>query len=122
MRLNEVINRFALVSGLEPAEVTKWTPVCIDAMNELKGKVQPQVLDSEENILRLSACAGVLAYYRYCLYSSGSEAKSFTAGAVSVTVSEFDVDKARKLWEFERKAVEDLLVSDESFCFKRVRV
>ncbi len=122
MRLNEVINRFALVSGLEPCEVSKWIPVCIDAMNELKGKLIPNALDSEENILRISACAGVLAYYRYCLYRSGSEAKSFTAGAVSVTMSEFDTEKARKLWEFERKAVEDLLVSDEDFCFKRVSV
>ena len=122
MRLNEVINRFALMSGLEPGEVTRWTPVCIDAMNELKSKLLPDALSSEENILRLSACAGVLAYYRYCLYKSGSEPKSFTAGAVSVTVSELDVEKAYKLWEFEKKSVENLLASSEDFCFKRVKV
>lgn len=120
MRLNEVINRFSLVSGLEPDEVSKWIPVCIDAMNELKGKLLPDVLDKEENVLRLSACAGVLAYYKYCLYQQGRDVKSFTAGSVSIAMSEFDPQKARKLWELERASVADLLVSPEDFCFKRV--
>lgn len=121
MRLNEVINRFSLVSGLEPREVSKWTPVCIDAMNDLKQRLRKGVPSCEEDVLRLSACAGVLAYYRYCLYMSGSQAKSFTAGSVSVTMTEFDTEKARKLWEFERKSVEDLLESEEGFFFRRVR-
>lgn len=122
MRLNEVINRFSLVSGLEPSEVTKWTPVCVDAMNEIKRKVLPGVLEDEGNVLRLSACAGVLAYYRYCMYKNGDKTKQFTAGAVSVTMENSDTEKAQKLWEFERKSVEDLLTSTEDFCFRRVNV
>ncbi len=121
MRLNEVINRFALVSGLEPSEVTRWTPLCVDAMNELRGKLIPDALKKEENVLRLSACAGVLAYYKYCLYKEGEGIKSFTAGAVSVTHSELDGEKARKLWEFERESVADLLESFEDFCFRSVK-
>ena len=122
MRLNEVINRFSLVSGLEPSEVTKWTPVCVDAMNEIKRKVLPGVLEDEGNVLRLSACAGVLAYYRYCMYKNGDRTKQFTAGAVSVTMENSDTEKAQKLWEFERRSVEDLLTSTEDFCFRRVNV
>ena len=122
MRLNEVINRFSLVSGLEPSEVTKWTPVCVDAMNEIKRKVLPGVLEDEGNVLRLSACAGVLAYYRYCMYKTGDKTKQFTAGAVSVTMENSDTEKAQKLWEFERRSVEDLLTSTEDFCFRRVNV
>ena len=122
MRLNEVINRFSLVSGLEPSEVTKWTPVCVDAMNEIKRKVLPGVLEDEGNVLRLSACAGVLAYYRYCMYKNGDKTKQFTAGAVSVTMENSDTEKAQKLWEFERRSVEDLLTSTEDFCFRRVNV
>ncbi len=122
MRLNEVINRFSLVSGLEPSEVTRWTPLCIDAVNELRGKLVPDALNSEENIHRLSACAGVLAYYKYCLYRESDSVKSFTAGSVSVTHSDFDGEKARKLWEFEKSSVADLLVSSEDFCFRSVKL
>lgn len=120
MRLNEVINRFSLVSGLEPSEVTKWTPVCIDAMNEIKSKALPEALENEADMLRLSACAGALAYYRYCMYKNEDRTKQFTAGAVSVTMENTNTEKAHKLWEFERKSVEDLLVSTEDFCFRRV--
>ena len=122
MRLNEVINRFSLVSGLEPSEVTRWTPVCIDAMNEIKSKATPDALEREDALMRLSACAGVLAYYRYCMYKNEDRTKRFTAGAVSVTMENTDTEKAQKLWEFERKSVEDLLVSTEGFCFRQVRV
>ena len=121
MRLNEVINRFSLVSGLEPSEITKWTPVCVDAMNEIKSKALPGILENED-VLRLSACAGVLAYYRYCLYKNGDRTKRFTAGSVSVTMENTDAQRAHKLWEFERKSVEELLVSTEDFCFRRVNV
>lgn len=122
MRLNEVINRFSLVSGLEPSEVTRWTPVCIDAMNEIKSKALPEALENEGDMLRLSSCAGVLAYYRYCMYLREDRTKQFTAGAVSVTLENPDIEKAHRLWEFERESVSELLLATDGFCFRRVSV
>lgn len=118
MRLNEVINRFALVSGLEPAEVSRWTPLCIDSMNEIKTLLRKKGGLSPEDSLRLSNCAGVLAYYKYTLYA-GQDVRSFTAGSVSVTTSDDVTLRAKELWEYEKNSVEDLISSD-GFCFRRV--
>ncbi len=122
MRLNEVINRFTLVSGLEPHEVSMWIPVCIDAMLQVKAKASKEALSDEESILRLCALAGVLAYYKYCLYMERDEVKSFTAGSVSITKAQYDTKKAHDLWEFEKNGVSDLLQSHEDFCFRGVRL
>lgn len=121
MRLNDVINRFTLVSGLEGTEVSKWTVLCVDAMQELLGQLLPGAEDSEAKGIRLSNAAGVLAYYKYCLYSNGG-VKSFAAGSVSVTVSDDTVERARLMWEKERAAVSDLLVSSDGFCFRRAEI
>lgn len=120
MRLNEVINRFALVSGLEPCEVSKWTPLCIDAMNEIKSMAKKDAEKSAENSLRLSNLAGVLAYYKYSMYAVG-DVKSFTAGSVSVTAADDIIERAEKLWKTERRSLSDLL-TPEGFYFGRMRV
>lgn len=122
MRLNEVINRFTLVSGLEPHEVSMWTPVCIDAMLQVKAKASKEALKCEESVLRLCAMAGVLAYYKYCLYMERDEVKAFTAGSVSITKAQSDAKKAYELWEFEKNGARDLLSSDDDFCFRGVRL
>ncbi len=122
MRLNEVINRFALVSGLEPHEVSMWTPVCIDAMLQIKSKALKEALSDEESVLRLCALAGVLAYCKYCLYMEREEVKSFTAGSVSITKAQSDTKKACELWEFEKNCAKDLLSCDDDFCFRGVKL
>ncbi len=122
MRLNEVINRFTLVSGLEDAEVSKWSVLCSDAMQELSAQLLPDAEKKEGASLRLSNCAGVLAYYKYCLYNTADRVRSFTAGSVSVNIDDNTLEHARLMWEQERKGVADLLCDESSFCFRRVRI
>ncbi|MGN0452773.1 MAG: hypothetical protein ACI4GZ_03120 [Ruminococcus sp.] len=120
MRLNEVINRFALISDLSAEEVSKWTPVCIDAYEELNSMLLSPKSADESLSRKFSSCAGALAYYKYCLYSS-QNVKSLTAGSMSVTVNDDTVEKAKVLWETERESIAQHLKGDSSFCFKRVR-
>lgn len=72
----------------------------------------------EENSLRLSNLAGVLAYYKYTLYTF-ENIKTFSAGDLSVTTSESTVSHAKLLWETECALAKDLLSSD-GFYFGRV--
>ena len=121
MRLNETIERFTLVSGLEPEEVSKWTVICSDASNEIQRMVLPGVKYTEENILRLSKAAGVLAYYKYCMYAHVTKVRAFTAGDVSVTVTQDEMEHAEKLWNAEREALCDIIYIGEPFCFQGVK-
>lgn len=122
MRLNETINRFTLVSGLEPEEVSKWTVLCCDASKEIERMVLPGAVLSEENILRLSKAAGVLAYYKYCMYEYGAKVKGFTAGNVNVTMAQTETEHAEKLWKAEKESLWDILGTESNFSFQGVRV
>lgn len=121
MRLNEVIDRFALISGLGADEVSIWTPVCVDAMCEVEAKAVDTCLNDERASRRLSNLAGVLAYYKYCLYSYRS-IQRFEAGSVSVTISDETLESAKKLWEEEKKSAGEYLKAEGDFFFKRVRI
>lgn len=122
MRLSDVILRFTLVSGLEPEEVSKWTVLCVDAMNEISESVRSSKGKSEKEALRLSNAAGVYAYYKYCLYTYSSKIKTFSAGVINVTSTEDEMEHARKMWEAEKEMCADLLVDKGDFCFKGVAV
>lgn len=120
MNLNDVIRRFALISGLEGEELSHWLPVCVDAMAEVHNLATAKALSEEASCRRLSSLAGVLAYYRYVMYA-GENVKSFGAGSVSVTYRDDTLKSAEKMWETELQAVSELLTPSD-FCFQRVRV
>ena len=122
MRLSDVIQRFTLVSGLEPEEVSHWTVLCVDAMNEIREQAGAIESRNEQEVLRLSNAAGVYAYYKYCLYTYSSKIKTFSAGVISVTASVDELEHAAKMWEAEREACSDLLGGSGDFCFRRVAV
>lgn len=122
MRLSDVLERFTLVSGLEPEEVSKWTVLCVDAMNEISDCILPSKGKSEKEALRLSKAAGVYAYYKYCLYTYSSKIKTFSAGVISVTTSQDEMAHARNMWEAEKAACADLISDKGDFCFRGVAV
>ncbi len=110
------------MSGLEPEEVSKWTVLCCDASKEIERMILPGVVLTEENILRLSRGAGVLAYYKYCMYEYGAKVKAFTAGNVNVTMSHNETEHAEKLWKAEKESLCDILGTESGFSFQGVRV
>lgn len=121
MRLNDVINRFALISGLEPREVSKWTVLCVDAVQYLRQRILSEADLCEANVMRLCNAAAALAYYKYTLYSPSAAVRSFSAATVTVSMGEDEKHRAKTLWEEEQALVSDL-VRTEDFCFKGVRI
>ena len=121
MSLYDTIRRFKLLSGLEGEELSRYSELCSEAYDEIKSlvKVNTESLDSGK-LLRLSYTAGALAFYKYCLYTSANEPKSFEAGEVRVTKNTDKAEAARKLFENELRGVSDL-IKDKGFYFGRVR-
>ncbi len=121
MSLYDTIRRFKLLSGLEDAELSRYSDLCKEAFDEIKSslKVNAESLDSGK-LLRLSYTAGALAFYKYCLYTSINEPASFDAGEVRVTKSNNKAEVARTLFENEYRGVSDLL-KDRGFYFGRIK-
>lgn len=123
MRLNVIIDRFSLISGLEPEEVSLWTPLCVDAKVYIEGRIKPGVDQEDENVKRrLSNCAAALAFYKYSLCCSQADVESFVAGSMNIRLSQTERQRAKTLWQEEAESAEDLLSLPVSFSFKGVRV
>ena len=119
MRHNLVMDRFALVSSLSGEELSRWVPICRDAMDEVASMVEESSLSDDANVRKLSNLAGVLAYYKYCLYTEG-DMKSLTLGALSIQEGNSRCENARKLFEEEKAAISALLKTEGEFAFRRV--
>lgn len=122
MRLNLILDRFALISGLEPEAVSRWTPLCIDAKAEIERRCKSNKKADEETEIRLSNCAAALAFYKYSLYAPEAQVENFTAGNLSVKLSAKEKDRARELWVSEEKGAEDILDTEQDFSFLGVVV
>ena len=119
MKISYVIDRFSLISGVEGEELSKWIPVCIDAMEEVKAMARGDALEDEALARKLSNFSGVLAYYKYTLYA-GENIKSITAGTVSITNFQEARVRARELFEREKEELKSILELPKDFCFQRV--
>ena len=122
MRLSDVINRFALISRLEPEAVSKWTVLCVDAVQYLRQRLRSDAELTEENMMRLANAAASLAYYKYTLYEPSAAVRSFTAASLAVNMGEDEKQRAKALWKEEQQLLSDLLKTDDDFCFKGVRI
>ena len=123
MRLNLILDRFSLISGLEPEKVSRWTPLCIDAKMQIEAMVKAGVdRDEEATVVRLSNCAAALAFYKYSLYAPDSNVESFTAGSVSIRLSETERERARGVWQEALESASDILDAPLEFSFRGVRI
>lgn len=118
MNLNDVINRFALVSKLTPEEISKWVFVIKDCIQYFESHIKTGELSCEENI-RLSHACAVYAYYKYSLYQIPASAEKFKAGDVEFSTSSAPTPSAKAMWEHEKSEISDL-VDFGDFCFCRV--
>ncbi len=121
MSFYDVLRRFELLSGLEGKDLSRYTELCKEASEEMTArlKVDEESLTSGEK-LRLAYAAGALAFYKYCLYTLISEPDSFSAGEVSVSMSDKKADAAKRLFEEECKGL-GRVISDDGFYFGRVK-
>lgn len=122
MRLNLILDRFSLISGLKPEEISRWTPLCIDAKREIERRVKSGVNLNEETEIRLSNCAAALAFYKYSLYSPDSQVEAFSAGNMSIKLSQKEKERAENIWLLEEREAEDILTLEQDFSFRGVVV
>lgn len=121
MSFYDVLRRFSLLSGLEGKDLSRFSQLCNEAIEDMRGRLkvkEESLTDSQK--LRLSYTAGALAFYKYCLYSSVSEPESFSAGEVTVNMNDKKVDAAKKLFDEECRSLSKIL-EDTGFYFGRVR-
>lgn len=119
MSLKDVIDRFALVSGLELEEISKWIFLIIDCIKYFESRLKKSNL-SDEQKKRLSYACAVYAYYKYTLAVSANLSYNFKAGDVQITHSSDMIENASKLWQQQKQEISDITDMDD-FSFVRVR-
>ncbi len=120
MDLQEILERFSIITNLSMDEVSPWIPLCEDASQEIERNLK-EGANTGENSRRLNAAVAALAFYRYVLYrASGGGMESFTAGELRIrTNSQVNVKIAYEVWMGAKSAIADLLV-DDNFMFERI--
>lgn len=117
--IQEILERFALISSLPMEEAVGYTALCSDAAGELVRRLRGTV--SEDNAPRLQTAAASLAYYRYAMYQAAN-AEDFTVGDITVSSGRNDRARlAREIWLEAEQEIADLL-SDDGFVFRGVKV
>lgn len=107
------------MSSLSGEELSRWAPLCRDAMDEIALCADEKDPSDETAVRMLSNLAGVLAYYKYCLYSHESE-KSVTLGSLKIDEKDSRAEFAKALFEKEREAASEYLKLPSEVCFQRV--
>lgn len=121
MRLNEIIERFRLISGFKMKEVSQWTPVIVDCRAFFESRIADRDALADEDIRRLEHACAVYAYYRISQIAQMSDLGSFKVGDVQLNLRAVN-EAAEKLWSGERENISDLGDFSDGFSFKRVRV
>lgn len=119
MNINDVVERFILISELEGEELSKYVVLCTEATEYIKSRLKNSNYSKDEEI-RLCNAAAVFAYYKYCMYKNKDDIKSFSAGDVRIENSALLLQSAKALWDYELENISDLL-SASPFAFKRVK-
>ncbi len=115
MSLNEVIKRYALVSGQSEEEISKYLPIILDCMGFFNEKINENTSNADRKRL-IHACA-VFAYYKVNCCMSAENLNRFKAGDVEFSVDEDTVNRSKQLWLCEKEEVSDLIGSDDVvFC------
>ncbi|MCH5202002.1 MAG: hypothetical protein J1F17_02240 [Oscillospiraceae bacterium] len=84
MGINQVAERFQLLSGVDDGKLQKWMPLISESASYVKSLLKPDVKEEKYGDL-LSSAAGTYAYYKWSLYSNSGDIKQFKAGDITVT-------------------------------------
>ena len=119
MCVNYVVDRFALISGLSPQEISDWIFLCADACDYIESVLVDRENKDKADERRLINAAAVYAFYRYCLYAY-EDLDSFKAGDVEVTRREDMLGRAEKMWQREKESLRGIINTDSGFLFRRM--
>lgn len=118
MSLKNVIDRFALVSGVNQNEISQWIFLIADCIKYFESMLKGKTVD-DTALARLNYACAVYAYYKYSMLSSTMSAQKFKAGDVEISTCESAIDRATVLWQNAKSEIADIIDFD-SFEFVRV--
>jgi hypothetical protein len=116
LNMADVLDRFALLTGLESDEAQQYRTLCEDAAEEiLRGKREDCGPEADGP---LASAAAALAGYRFALIRASRGDDSFKAGDVRVEPGKADAASARGVW-CESLAAASPYLRDLHFFFRR---
>lgn len=120
MSVDNIINRFMLISGINEDEASKFSGICSESYEYIKGITD--ISDGEANSALLENAAATLSFYKYTLYLAGSgRLRGFTAGDVTFDSGDDAVKYALELWVQSRNEISDYIVDKSNgFAFLSV--
>lgn len=118
MSLNEIIERFTLVSGWDMQEVSRYLPIIRDCAAYFEDSIGRELTDGERG--RVAYACAVYAYYKIASVCRDG-GLSFKAGDVQVNMDEI-CESARRMWESERREIADIVDIGGDFAFRSVKV
>lgn len=119
MSLKDILDRFALVSGLSAKETARLLPIIEDCRDWFEERLKSDLSESEQR--RAAYACAVYAYYKVSRIAQPDEVSSFKVGDVQMTVFP-QAEKAEKLWAEERESISDIMDAGVAFGFKGVPV
>lgn len=122
MNINQICERFILLTGISDDEISKWLPLIYDAQEYINSLIKEDT-DVQRFSEMLSSAVGTYSYYKWCLVNSGNTSSTFKAGDLTITEgsTSSSVEKALRLWDECKKEIAPYLKSD-NFYFKGVRI
>ena len=115
MKIEDVVERFILMTDLNSDRAAKYQPLCEDAMAEIDRRTMQ---DDPAAQTILCAAAAALALYRWALMTASTEIGSFSAGDVKITKSSTSVAMAKEVWA---EAAAAPYLKDSGFLFERIQ-
>lgn len=122
MNLNDIIERFTLVSGLNRSDVSRYLPLIADCRAYFEEKIVSGLSGAYQK--RAAHACAVYAYYRVCLMIRDGGLDSFKAGDVQISASKLaeQCDAAQRMWDHERTMIADIADFDGGFAFRSVKI
>jgi len=117
VKIEDVVERFALMTDLSSSDAVNYQAICENAMAELNRRV---LQDDAESQPFLCAAAAALALYRWALITASNDLGSFSAGDVKITKSSTNVAMAKEMWQEAVVAAAPYL-ADKGFLFERIQ-
>ena len=119
MSLKEIIERFALVSGLGMTDISRFMPIIADCRDYFEQRMASDL--SESDLRRAANACAAYAFYRVAMLGRMDELSSFKVGDVQMSAESAGA-AAEKLWNAERESVSDIVDIGGDFAFRSVRV
>ena len=119
MSLKEIIERFALVSGLRMEDISRFLPVILDCKDYFEERLCDGLSDAD--LRRAANACASYAFYRVAMLGRLDELVSFKVGDVQMSTVAAGA-AAEKLWKVERENISDIADLDGEFAFRSVRI